>query len=63
MPCVTSGKEGSLSFNSAMMLEQKDEGGWFLVLVVEGCGCAVTKLDGWDVFIYLGVSVSMVTPT
>lgn len=29
MPCVTSGKDGSLSFNSAMMLEQKDEDVWF----------------------------------
>lgn len=36
MPCVTSGKEGSLSFNSAMMLQQRDEEVWSLVLAVEG---------------------------
>lgn len=38
-PCVKSGKEGSLSFNSAIMLkERKDEAIWFEDAVV------VTKL-------------------
>lgn len=40
MPCVTSGKDGSLNFNSAMMLKQRDETGTRLVL-----DSAVTTLD------------------
>ncbi len=70
MPYVTSGKDGSLNFNSAMMLKQRDGTETHLVLDVVLPALLHSNYTGlefhcrhfWSWSIYLGVSVSIITP-
>lgn len=59
MPCVTSGKDGSLSFNSAMMLKQRDETEPHMALVPALHSVYIILQE---FIIYLCVSVSIITP-
>lgn len=66
MPCVTSGKDGSLNFNSAMMLKQKDKTGIHPVLAKWcklGCKCAglrcTAEVSDCNVFTSASASASL----